>query len=304
MADRIRLIAEYSLTYAPHHVAEKLGLFAAEALEVTTDYGSGPGGSWLADVLAEGRADIARGGIWIPMMYRDRLEDVRAFAELCSRNAQVILRRHNHGAFQPADLHGRTLLLPAAATSQWMFLEGVLRERGVQLGRVKFVRDLDVRTTTRLWHAGFADFYLASAPLADALVAEGFHVATELATFGGAVPWSIYYAPPSFLADRTEVTQRFLKALGAAAIWLNEHSAADVVDVIAEDFADWPRDVLKASVRRLQRLGVWPTSHNVVREPLLRYQDMMIAYGLLDRPLAYEDIVAPIAVEAIAAVTV
>jgi NitT/TauT family transport system substrate-binding protein len=301
MTDRIRLIAEHSLTYAPHHVAEKLGLFTDRELEVVTDYNSGPGGSWLADVLAEGGADIARGGIWIPMMYRHHLEDVRAFAELCSRNVQVILRREHEGKFNVTDLHGSTLLLPAAATSQWMFFQGVLRERGVDLGRVRFVRDLDVKTTTRLWRAGFADYYLASAPLADALIVEGFDAAADMASLGGAVPWSVYYSAPSILGTHGDQLRRFTAALSEGAVWINAQSATEVVDLIASDFTTWPKEILRESVHRMQLAGLWPTINRVAREPLMRYQRMMLAYGLVGEPLAYEEIVAPNAADPIPA---
>jgi NitT/TauT family transport system substrate-binding protein len=301
MTDRIRLIAEYSLTYAPHHVAERLGFFAQCGLEVVTDYDSGPGGSWLGDVLAEGRADVARGGVWIPMMYRRCLEDVRAFVQLCARNVQLILRRDGEAPFAVADLHGKTLMIPAAATSQWMFLEGLLREKGADLGRIRIVRDLDVKTTTRLWRAGFADYYLASAPLCDELVAEGFEVAADMAALGGPVPWSIYYAPAAYLADHPDKLRRFANALSQASAWIDAHAAHEVADLIAPDFAQWPRGTLRRALARMQDDRLWPTDNRFARDPLMRYQRMMVEYGIVSEPLAYEEIVASFARETVPA---
>jgi NitT/TauT family transport system substrate-binding protein len=235
-------------------------------------------------------------------MYRRCLEDVRAFAQLCARNVQLVLRREGGRPFAPADLNGRTFLMPAAATSQWMFLAGVLREKGVDLDRVRFVRDLDVKTTTRLWRAGFADYYLASAPLADGLVAEGFDVAADMAALGGPVPWSIYYASPSFLSRHGDAVRRFREALSEAAAWIGAHPAEDVVAAIAADFAAWPRETLRRSVDRLQRDGLWPADNRFAREPLMRYQRMMVDYGVVGEPLAYEEIVAPVAAEGAAPV--
>lgn len=287
----IRLIAEEHLTYVPHHVAEKLGLFAARGLNVDVNYNSGPGGSWLADVLAEGGADIARGGVWIPLMYRGRLEELRIFAQLCARNTQVIVSREPYPDFRWSDLYGKKLLISASSTSQWMYLEGVLLENGVDLGRIKFIRDLDERTTSRLWHGGFADFYLVYSPQAEALLCGGYHIATDIAVSGGEVPWSVYYTTPAYLEENRRELEDFVAALSEAACWIDGHTPAETAALIAPDFAAVPQPVLAASVERMRGHGTWSTDMTVRPSPFARYQNMIAAYGLIEQPVAYGDII-------------
>jgi hypothetical protein len=47
----------------------------------------------------------------------------------------------------------------------------------------------------------------------------------------------------------------------------------------------------------MQRDGLWPVDNRFARAPLMRYQRMMADYGLVGEPLAYEEIVAPVAAE-------
>ena len=288
---RIRLIAERALCYAPHHVAEALGLFAARDLEIETSYDSGPGGSWLADRLLDEAADIARGGVWLPIMYRRALGDLRLFALLCDRNPQLILSRHRLDQFRLSGLEGRRVLLPAAATSQWMYLQGILHENSVDTNRIEFIRDLEVSTMARLWRAGFGDFFLVSPPLSEELAGDGFAVAGSVAAIGGRVPWSVYYARRDFLTASGQVAREFSIALRQAQAWIQEHSAAAVAGLIAHDFPEYPLETLTAAISRMKTDRVWIESVQLPTDSLNHYQRIITEYGLADAPLAYHDLV-------------
>jgi NitT/TauT family transport system substrate-binding protein len=287
----IRLICEEHLTYVPHHVAEHLGLFARQGLTIETNYDSGPGGSWLADLLAEGRADIARGGVWIPLMYRGRLEQIRIFAQLCGRNTQMLIAREPHSNFQWSDLYGKKLLMPASSTSQWMFLKGVLLEAGIDITRIRFIRDLDESTTTRLWRAGFTDYYLTYPPLGDALLQEGYNMATDLAVSAKPVPWSVYYTSPGYLNANREPLGKFVAALSDAAAWMEQHSAVETAKLIAADFPTVSLDVMTRSIERMSSVGTWSPNMTVRPEPFARYQGFIRDYGLIESVVPYDDII-------------
>lgn len=292
MNDRVRLIAEKGLLYAPHYVAEQLGMFDAEGLNLDTSFESGPGGSWLADVLAAGEADIARGGIWIPLTYRHRLERLTIIAVICHRNPQVLLTREAITSFDWKQLRGKKVLLPAAATSQWMFLEGLLIEQGVDIGGIRFLRDLAIGTTTRLWRAGLGDFYLVSPPLSEVLLEEGYALATTLASSGGAVPWSVYYTTPEFAARSDRTVVRFLRALLHAQRWVVSHAAAEVAAIVRGSFMEYRLDPLTTAIARMQREGVWLPSVQLDRGAFVRYQRIIQRYGLIDRLMPFPELVA------------
>ncbi|MGZ0152898.1 ABC transporter substrate-binding protein [Kribbella sp. WER1] len=270
-----------ALKFAPQYVALDLGWFADAGLDVSIDVDAGPAGSWLAENLATGRADVALGGVWLPLLY-DQLgrQRLRSFAVLCHRNPAVLLSR------EPVDepwswtrLHGHKVLMSLAATSQWMFLEGVLREHDVDMSRVKFVRDLHVDTTRELWRAGYADFYLVEPLAATQLIGEGSEVATTMAEAAGPVPWSVYYASEEFLTTNRDTIDRFRSVLQRASTWLLEQDVDTVVEVLRRRFAS---EDLGWAVRHFRTHGIWQRTPDFDQDALRRYQRMMLDYGLLD----------------------
>ena len=108
---RLRILATASgVSYYPQYVAQDLGYFADEELEIEAE---APGhGPWGARALVAGSADIALGGIWRPLMYHGRIADFRAFAQLCVRCPAVILGRKPMQRFQWRDLVGKVVRGP------------------------------------------------------------------------------------------------------------------------------------------------------------------------------------------------
>lgn len=302
MSRKVRLIAERSVIYAPHHVAVALGFFGDEGLEVETNYDSGPGGSWLADTLVDGAADLARGGIWLPILYRRRIADLRLISLLCDRNPQVFLARKTSSVFEIRSIEGALVLLPSAATSQWMFLRGVLQERAVDVSATRFIRDLEASTMARLWRAGFGDYILTNPPLADSLIEMGYSIAGTMAEMGGRVPWSVYYASHSFLESNREVAVAFVRALVRAQRWMQARSSRQVTALIAEDFPEIAPLQLESAVERMMKTKIWTGRAELSPEPLSRYQEFIVQYGLTDHALPYSELVEyEIAAEAEAA---
>lgn len=287
MTHSVRMTAEMSLTYAPDYLAGELGYFADEGIDLKTDFGSGPGGSWLADNLAAKKAEIARGGIWIPLMYRDHLEHLTPFGMLCGRNTQLLMSRSPVEGFSWPDLYESTVLISSGATSQWMFLRGILAEQNVDTTRIKFVRDLHSDTTARLWRGGFADYYLVSAPVADIFLREGFSIAGRISDLGGPVPWSIYYAPSDFLCSNRALIEGFLRAIARGKKWVQEHSGEEVAELLKLHFPDFDIAVLADAVDRMRGENVWSDGVQIPEEALMRYQNIFVEYGLLPRPIPY-----------------
>ena len=268
--------------YAPHYLAEDFGFFADEGLDVTSDTYAGPGSSWLADLLVDGRAEVALGGIWIPLAYEGRIAQLPAFAQVCSRNPQVLMARKPTDGFNWRDAYDKRVLLPLSSTSQWLFLEGALLEGGWQPSRISFIRDLEERTLTRLWRSGLGDYYLVTPPLSEELEDEGFFVAADFASQFGDVPWSVYYARRDFLELEDAPALRLARALERALTWLSEHSADDISYVLRIRFPGVTHDRLARAVAGIKSRGVWSTTVDIPREPYLRYQSMIRRYGLTD----------------------
>lgn len=284
MVDKIRVTpSALAPNYAPAYLAEDLGFFAEQDLEVDSTVYAGPGSSWLADNLLDAKAEIALGGIWIPLMYREHLASFGIFAQVCRRNPQVIIGRVPVDDFSWELLYGKKLLLPLNATSQWMFLEGVLLESKVDLSRIRFIRDLDAATMNRLWRAGFADYYLVTPPLSEQFEREGSHIVTSLAEVGGAVPWSVYYTTTEFLKTSEDKIVRFARAINRSMAWLEANDPSAIADALRRRFPELEVSTLTLTVSRLKARGIWPTSVEVPQDSYMRYQRIIAAFGLIPK---------------------
>ncbi|SDN76114.1 ABC transporter substrate-binding protein [Ensifer sp. YR511] len=283
MPDKLRITeSSPAAKFAPQYVAESLGYFRDEDLDVTFGVDAGPAGSWLADNLVADKADIALGGIWLPFAYRDLgIADLVPFAAVCHRNpAMLVSRTPIHGPFDWAILEGKRLVLALAATSQWMFLEGVLQERGVDLGRVQVVRDLHIETMQRLWKEGLGDFFLAEPTTALALIDAGYVLAATMADAAGPVPWSVYYARRGSVFANSPM-HRFQRAIARAVDWILDGHASDTAAIVAERLKQSNTTVMQRTVQHLIASGTWQRNLNICADATDRYAAMMVRYGLL-----------------------
>lgn len=292
MADKVRVTPSATAPhYAPAYVAEDLGIFTDESLVVDATIESGPGSSWLADNLMDGKADIALGGIWIPLMYRNRLENFCIFAQVCDRNPKVLIARAPMNPFAWSLMYEKKVLLPMSATSQWMFLHGALEEAGIDIGRIQFLRDLDVATMTRAWRGGIGDFYLVSPPLSEKLEAEGFVVVASMAAMAGRVPWSVYYATETFVAENRSIVERFSRAMQRSLDWIMANRSDTVAGLIGHRFPGVSMGTFTAAIDRHRIGGVWARTIDVPIESFMRYQVMIARYGLIGAPYPFEEVV-------------
>jgi NitT/TauT family transport system substrate-binding protein len=279
--------------YAPGYLAEDLGFFAQEGLKVDSTIVSGPGSSWLSDNLIDGLADIALGGVWIPLAYRDRIADLDPFALVCSRNPQVLIGRAPVENFTWDHAYGLTVLLPLSSTSQWLYLEGCLRDAGYDPTRITFVRDLEEQAMSRLWRAGLGDFILVFPPLSEDLESEGFHAVTTLAEDFGAVPWSVYYATPEFIRNNGEAVSAFARGIQRSFDWLHSHTPQDIAYALHRRFPAMPHDRLTRSISRILANDVWPATVEIEESSYMRYQKMICDYGLTPEVKDFDEVVTP-----------
>ena len=266
-------------------------MFTREGLAVSSDVYAGPGSSWLADNLLQGKAEVALGGIWIPLAYAGRIATLRAFALVCARNPQVLMSRRPAGSFDWDQAYGQRVLLSMSSTSQWLYLEGGIRNRGHDPAQILFVRDLEEATMLRLWRAGLGDYFLVTPPLSEELEEEGFHAVTSLAEAFGDVPWSVYYARPAELGSGGEGLHSFAHALQRSLDWIHAHSPDDIAYVLHSRFRDVPHQRLSRAIEGLRTRGVWPTSATITADSYIRYQQMIMRYGLIDELLPFGEMV-------------
>jgi NitT/TauT family transport system substrate-binding protein len=189
-------------------------------------------------------------------------------------------------------LYGKRVLLSLAATSQWMFLEGVLKQAGIDFGRVKIVRDLHVKTMRSLWNAGYGDFFFTEPLAGEGMADGGDSIAFTLAEAAGPVPWSVLYADSALFRRDDRLGQRFYAAIEKAAHWLFRTDLESVGTELNRFFPSASPSQISRAVERFRRTGVWTGTMAIDKAATDRYQQIMVDYGLLSRPEPYPEFAA------------
>ncbi|OAL35484.1 hypothetical protein AYO20_05334 [Fonsecaea nubica] len=282
----------YNINYLPQYIADRHGFFIEQGLDVTTTIPTPWDG--VLDALADGSADMALGGIWVPSMYRGRVQDYTVFAQIANRCPLALLRRTSCGTkFDLADVVGKTVLMKSiGGASVGLFFKMLLRENGVDPATVDFIQDLDGVMLGNLFQGGMGDFFVTDNLSARTMAAQNpnVSVAMEMVT-QGEVPWSVYYRETATVTPRLrDMQRRFCLGLNKGIEWVLQRDANLFRDELADLFPKAPIDVAVEVVNSFRRSGMWTTT-TIPLGSFDRWQQGLVDARFVQKPLDYDSIV-------------
>ncbi|HXH08984.1 MAG TPA: ABC transporter substrate-binding protein [Alphaproteobacteria bacterium] len=289
--DTIRIIQRFhSLFYTPQFVTLHLGVLEQEGLRA--EVSTAASGAELSAKLLSGEADLGLSGSIRTLELaekggRDRLISI---LEVNSRDGFFLLGRGPQPRFQWADLVGSRLILFSEAPTPWLCLQQVLRNYGVDVGRIELIADLPTAQAVEAFLRGEADYLEQGQPAAERLVHTGR--ASVVASEGeavGPVPFSAYLTIPKFAAERTEILRRFARAFYRAQQWMAQHSAEDISQLIAPSFPDIEPDIRRRVVARYLRQDTWAKDPLLHQEGFDYLQDILIGGGFISKRYPYAE---------------
>ncbi|KAJ4366740.1 hypothetical protein N0V95_000069 [Ascochyta clinopodiicola] len=281
----------YNLNYLPEYIALRHGFFREQGLDVTVNIPTPWDG--VLDALADGTADMALGGIWVPSMYRDRVQDYTVFAQIANRCPLALLRHGKGEGFKLADVAGKTVLMKSGGgASVGLFFKMLLRENGIDPRSIDYIQDLDGKMLGDLFQGGMGDYFVTDNLSALAMTAKNpsVSIAMEMVSQGD-IPWSVYYRETATItAEILDAQRRFCIALEKGIKWVLEHDAETFRDELAELFPNVPVDVAVSVTNGFRRDGMW-TSSSLPQLGFDRWQVGLTDARLVDNPLPYDAIV-------------
>lgn len=282
----------HSLNYLPEYIAQRHGFFREQGLNVTVTVPS-PWDLVLRE-LADGSADAALGGIWVPSMYRNRVRHYTAFAQVANRAPLALVGRGSADDFKLADTVGRTVLMKGSnGASVGLFFKMFLRENGIEPKDIDFIQDLDGKMLGELFAGGMGDYLLIDNLSARVLDTRnpGLSIKLETVIEGGEIPWSVYYRETSTITLAVlDAQERFCIALGRGIDWVLQHDAESFREELAEIFPVVPVDVTVELTNIFRKNEMW-TSPTVSRKGFERWQRGIADGHLIKEPLPYESVV-------------
>ncbi|TDP73035.1 ABC transporter substrate-binding protein [Roseateles toxinivorans] len=287
------------LYYLPLTIAETLGYFKAEGLDVTiADFA---GGSRALQAVIGGSADVVSGAFEHTINMQVKGQRLRAFA-LQGRAPQIVLgvNPKTMPNFKTvADLKGKKLGVTAPGSSTNVLANFVLAKAGLKPSDVSIVGVGAGSGAVAAMRSGQIDAISNLDPVITLLLRSGDLkivsdtrvVADADKIFGGPMPAGCMYAPQSFLDKNPGTAQAIANAIVRADKWIQQAGAGDIIKAVPESFLLGDRavyiDAFLAAKGALSVDGMFPEAGPETARRALASIDKEIAEAKIDLAAIY-----------------
>lgn len=259
-----------SFYYLPLTLAEQLGYFKAEGLEVEISDFSG--GARALQAVVGGSADVVSGAYEHTINLQNKGQMFQAFV-LQGRAPQIALGISNKtlpGYKSVADLKGRKIGVTAPGSSTNMMANLVLSRAGIKAGDVSFIGVGTAAGALTALRSGQIDAICNIDPVMTMLEQKGdvrivFDTRTLKGTrevFGGPMPAACLYAPMEFLQKNPNTAQALTNAIVHGLKWLQTAGPSDIIKTVPESYLLGDRGLYLASFDKVRESialdGVFP----------------------------------------------
>jgi NitT/TauT family transport system substrate-binding protein len=287
------------LYYLPLTIAEQLGYFKAEGLDVTiVDFA---GGSRALQAVVGGSADVVSGAFEHTVNMQFKGQRMRAFV-LQGAAPQIVLgiNPKTMGGYKTlADLKGKKIGVTAPGSSTNVMLNFVLAKAGLKPSDVSVIGVGTGNGAVAAMRSGQIDAMSNLDPVITLLQRSGdlkiisdTRVVTESEkVFGGPMPAACLYAMQSFINGNPNTTQALTNAIVRADKWIRNAGAADIIKAVPESFLMGDRavyiDAFLAAKGALSPDGMIPDKGAQTAFKALASVDPELAAAKLDLSAVY-----------------
>ena len=256
----IALGVKASFQYLPLTIAERLGYFGAEGLDVEiTEYGAG---ARAVQAMQEGSIDVVGGAFEQTIAAQGRKQFPRAFV-LLGRAPQVAFGVSNRtmAYFKSiAELKGRKVGVSTPGSSTQMVASMVLARAGISPDAVVFVEMGSVAAAVAAVRSGQVDAMSHTEPVMTMLEHKSdVRIISDTRTlkgtqevFGGPMPAACLYAPGEFIEKNPNTTQALANAVVHALKWLQTAGPSDLIKVVPEGYLLGDRSLYLAAFNKIR----------------------------------------------------
>ncbi len=249
-----------SFSYLPLTIAERLGYFAAEGLEVETfDVANG---LRVAHSGTEAVPDVLGGSFEQTIQWQGKNQYFRQFV-LLGRAPQAaigISPRTMANYKTTADLKGRRVGVPVTGTAGAMVASMVVLRSGLSLSDVQFVEVASAAAALAAVRGGQVDVISHTEPVIGLLegraevriIADTRTLKGTLDVFGGPMPAASLYAPQEFIQRYPNTVQALTNAVVHALKWLQTAGPGDLIKVVPDPYLMGDRGLYLSSFNRIR----------------------------------------------------
>jgi NitT/TauT family transport system substrate-binding protein len=273
-----------ALYYLPLTIAERLGHFKEQGLEVTiNDF---RGGAQSLQALAGGSVDVVTGAYEHTIRMQAKGQDVRAVIEL-GRFPGIVLgvRKDRANAYKsPADLKGMKIGVSAPGSSTNFFVMYLLAKAGLKPTDASYIGVGIGPSVIAAVLKGEIDAMSNLDPMMTKLELDGqIKVVADSRTeegtraiFGGSNPAAVLYAKQDFIARNPNTAQALVNAFYKTLKWLESATPEQVTATVPEEYWLGDRALYTAAVKASK--PVYSLTGIIPAAGMKSASDMLVAF--------------------------
>ena len=273
-----------ALYYLPLTIAERLGYFKEQGLDVTiNDF---RGGAQSLQALAGGSVDVVTGAYEHTIRMQAKGQDVRALIELGRFPGIVLgLRKDRAQAYKsPADLKGMKIGVSAPGSSTNFFVMYLMAKAGLKPTDASYIGVGIGPSVIAAMVKGEIDAVANLDPMMTKLELDGqIRVVADSRTeegtraiFGGSNPAAVLYAKQDFIARNPNTAQALVNAFYKTLKWLERATPEQITVTVPEEYWLGDKALYTASVKANK--PVYSVTGIIPAAGMQSASDMLVAF--------------------------
>ena len=270
----------HSIFYAPLYAAANLGYFEDEGLEVTIESATGSDASMTA--LLSGSADVVLVGPETVVYSQGTKDSPVVFGQLTQKDGSFFVSRDQVSEFTLDDLKGTTIIAGRQGGMPAMTLEYIIEQAGMTIGTNTANGEVNLRTDVAFPMIGSefitsgCEFCTLFEPTATNLQKEGNgYVLDAVGEFSGYLPYTVFATKQSFLDDKSEQAEKFLRAVQKGYKYISTQSSLLVAQALAPSFAGMSVEDLQIAVEQYLAIDAWCSSPVMTEESFNKMMEII-----------------------------
>jgi NitT/TauT family transport system substrate-binding protein len=283
----------HSVFYAPLYLADSLGYFKEEGIEIELTNGGGADNVMSAVLSGDAHVGFCGPEAALYVLIGGSTDVPTVFGQLTKRDGSFLVSRNPEPNFKWEDLKGKEILAGRKGGVPAMTFEYILNEKNMKDG-VDLTLNYDVafNLMTSAFEAGTADYCTMFDPVAYEYEAAGKgYVVASVGEASGEVPYTCFMAKNSWLNKNKTVAEGFLRAVTKAVKYVNEQTPETVAPYLVKYFEGVSERSIAASVKRYKDIDAWRTELSMTEDSFNRLQDIIENAGELERRAQMSELV-------------
>ena len=282
----------HSIFYSPLYVADALGYFEDEGIDVEIILTSGADKVTTAVLSGDVEVGFCGSEATIYVYNNGEKDYLVNFSGLTKKDGSFLVSRVKENNFTVKNLVGKHVIAGRKAGMPAMTLEYAINQNGVSTDEMNFDTSIDFASTTGAFIGGTGDYVALFEPSALKLEKENYgYVVASVGELGGVVPYTAFNAKKSYIEENEDIIKGFTKAIQKGLDYVHNHTNEEIASEIASYFPDTTYSDLAKVVQRYMDIDAWFTNTKIEEENFNHVMEIMENAGELSKKAPHDKLV-------------